>query len=288
MVTRTTVVLLLAAAFGGLALADCPPDCVPGGGPTATDCFVAYDGIAAATTSCVDGTACDTDGKANGVCRLGLRACINVAGLADCTASTLSGAPTVKPTTTPAARALAGALTALDPNASGCTPPGFTLPLKVSAAGIKKSVARLSISAVSGGKKDKDKLKLTCEPSPTAPTLSGDVQPILTAKCAIPACHSGPSPSNMQSLEPGQSYGSDVNVHAVNNTKLIRVVPGNVKKSYFAKKILGPTDRTSLMPQGCPGLPPGCKPDDPTFDCCLTDDEIATILYWIANGAPDN
>jgi len=268
------------AALGGAALADCPPDCVAGGGPAATDCFVAYGGIPAATTSCTDGTACDIDGKANGVCTLGLQACINVPGIAGCTASTLSGAPTIKGTA-PAAAALAGALAALDPSAQACTPPGLALPLKISPAGIKKTVARLSVTATSGGKKDKDRLKLTCEPSTTAPSLSGDVQPILTAKCAIPTCHSGPSPSAGQSLEAGQSYGSDVNVHSTNNPKLIRVVPSSIKKSYLARKILGPTDGTALMPQGCPGAPlsPGG---------CLTDDEKATILYWIANGAPND
>jgi hypothetical protein len=272
--------ILLVAALAAVACADCPPDCLPGGGSAATDCLVAFGGIASAREQCVDGTACDLDGVADGRCTFGLQACINVAGLSGCMPGPLTAVPTVKPTTSPTAQALATGLAALEPSAPGCTPPGVPLPLKISSKGIKAGRVRLVVSAASGGKRDTDRLTLECDANPTPPSFANDVQPIFTAKCAIPTCHSGAAPSNGQSLEAGQSFASNVNVPKANPGRGFRVVPGSIKKSYLAQKILFPRDRTSLMPQGCPGFPPAGG--------CLTDAEVFTILSWIANGAPDN
>jgi hypothetical protein len=272
--------LVLSTTLGGAALADCPPGaCFAGGGPASTDCFVQWAGITTGNTSCADGSSCDSDGKADGVCTFALQACVNVPDPSGaCTAGSLDGVATVKPATSPAAQTLAAALAALPVAGESCTPPGVTLALKVSAAGVKKSATHFVVTAASGGKRDKDKLKLTCLPSTVAPSFENVIQPVFTAKCAIPTCHSGPSPSAGQSLEAGQSYATDVGVHSTNNPRLVRVTPGNVKKSYLAAKILGPTDRTAIMPQGCPGLPPAGG--------CLTDEDKLSILYWIQNGAP--
>src|SRR5215468_195509 len=147
---HTCAILL---AVGGAVRADCPPDCVGGGGPAATDCFVAFGGITAASTTCVDGDPCDLDGKADGVCTFGVQACINVPGLPSCTPGTLSGPPSVKPASSPAAQALASALAALDPTTQSCTPAGVvTVPLKVGVGPMKPAVAKLSVTASSGGK----------------------------------------------------------------------------------------------------------------------------------------
>src|SRR5213593_2693470 len=104
---RSTTALLLCTLFGGRAFGACPADCVAGGGPAATDCFVAWS--AATTITCVDGDACDLDGAADGVCTLGLQACINVPGLSPCTPSALDGAPTVAPAGTSLAQQRASA-----------------------------------------------------------------------------------------------------------------------------------------------------------------------------------
>jgi hypothetical protein len=285
MPTALVFVVLVARA----ALADCPADCVPGGGPAATDCFVAVSGIPSTTVSCTDGDpGCDTDGKADGACTLGLQVCVNVSGLPSCTPGSLSGPPTVKPTKDPAAQQLAAALQTLS---QGCTSPGFRLPLKVSLAGIKPGKSRLTVTASSGGKRDKDKLKLTCLPSTAAPTLSRDVQPIFglgtsdpNGRCTFVGCHSGPSPGGTLNLEPTRARAELVGVPSSQAPKLLRVKPGSIKGSFLARKVLGvgipPGAGGSRMPQGCPAVIPPVKE-------CPTDAEIFTILSWIAHGAPD-
>src|SRR5438093_2340627 len=198
-----TVVVIAAAALGGRARAQCPSMCLPGGGPARTDCVIEWSGLPSMTASCVDGTGCDQDGVADGTCTFPLLACINVTGSADCTPGTLAGPPTVKPAKAPAAQALARALGALDPAGHGCTPPGIAIPLKVGLSGIKPATSRLKATAVSGVLHDTDKLTLTCQPNPTPPSFAGAVQPIFSAKCTLPGCHSGFAPGN---LEPGHAY----------------------------------------------------------------------------------
>ncbi|HYV57754.1 MAG TPA: hypothetical protein VE911_09415 [Candidatus Nitrosopolaris sp.] len=279
---RVAVLTAIWMALARLASAQCPATCLPGGGSPRTDCVIEWGGVSAMTASCVDGTACDQDGAADGTCTFPLVACLNVTGSADCTPGTLAGPPTVKPTKTPAAQALASALAALAPSGHDCTPPGVTVPLKVGLSGIKAGAARMRVSAVSGGLRDSDKLALTCQPNPTPPSFAGAVQPILSAKCALPSCHSGPSPSGGQNLEPGRAYAESVGVASVNVPNLMRIEPGSIKKSYLARKILGQgIGPTSRMPQGCPAV-------IPPVPACLTDAEVFTILSWIQGGAPDN
>ena len=291
--TATALALVLLA---GAAMADCQsapagPDCVRGGGPAATDCFVAFSGIPSTTVTCTDGASCDTDGKADGGCTLGLQACVNVAGLPSCTPGSLAAAPTVKPANDPAAQQLASALQALSPAVQGCTNPGLRIPLRVSLAGIKPGKSRLTVTAISGGKRDKDKLKLTCLPSTTPPSLIADVQPIFglgardpNGRCNFAGCHSGPSPGGGLNLEPGRTYADSVGVPSTEVRKFARVKPGSIKASFLARKVLGqgiPPGTGARMPQGCPAvIPPVTQ--------CPTDAEIFTILSWIANGAPNN
>jgi len=265
------------------ALADCPPDCVPGGGSVATDCFVAWSGIPGTAVTCTDGDpSCDTDGKVDGVCTLGIQGCINVPGLGTCTPSGLSRVPTVKPLKDTMAQELTGVLDMLDPATYGCTPPGLGLPVGFALTGIKPGTSRLSVTAVSGSRRDRDRLRLTCLPGPPVqPSFARDVQPILTARCAIVSCHSGQVPSGGQNLEAGHAYAQSVNTPATTGS-LPRVVPGNIKRSQMAHRILGlglPRGG-AFMPLGCPGFP--------AAGGCLTKPEIFTILSWIAEGAPDN
>jgi hypothetical protein len=285
---RTTVgiqlLLLLGtlSLLGGSARADCPPDCVAGGGPAATDCFVQWGGITAAKETCTDGDpTCDTDGKADGVCTFGLQACVNVAGTG-CTPAPLT-AVLVHPTTLPSEAALSTALTALIGNATQtCTAstPGFTVALKGGATlgPIKKGLASFKVTGTAD-KPDADKLKLTCVPGAQ---LARDVQPIFTAKCATTGCHAGTTPAGAHTLEDGLTYADNVNVKALNPANGLRVKPGSVKGSFLAKKILalGIKDGTLPMPSGCPATPPTSG--------CLTPQEIVTILSWIQRGAPND
>jgi len=272
-------ILVLATA----ALADCPPDCIAGGGPAATDCFIAWSGMQATSEACTDGEACDIDGKVDGVCTLGIQGCINVPGLGPCTPAGLSGPPTVTPSKPPTGQALAAALAALDSATYGCTPPGLGLPLKLSLAGIRAGKARLTVTASSGGKRDRDKLRLTCTPGAAQISFARDVQPIFTARCAITSCHTGPTQqaSGKQSLDAGVAYADSVNSPATTG-KLLRVKPGSIRGSQLAHRILGQglPRGGAVMPQGCPGFPPAGG--------CLTTGEMFTILSWIAEGAPND
>src|SRR5439155_791178 len=236
-----TVVVIAAAALGGRARAQCPSVCLPGGGPGRTDCVIEWSGLPSMTASCVDGTGCDQDGVADGTCTFPLLACINVTGSADCTPGTLAGPPTVKPAKAPPAQALASALGALDPVGHGCTALGIAAPLKVGLPGIKTATSRLKATAVSGGLRDTDKLTLTCQPNPTPPSFSAAVLPILSAKCALPSCHTGPSPSGGQNPEPAHAYADGVGAASTN---LLDPLPG---EEPAAGRMAGDTGNLSLL-----------------------------------------
>jgi len=287
---RQLVALALITALPSAAFAACPDGSAPfgGGGPSSTDCFVAFCGTTSKKLSCTDGAACDMDGKADGVCTLPLAACTAVSGLGSCSATSLDAPATASPASSPAAQQLGAALAALG-SAPGCTPPGVTVPLKLSLAGIKSGKAKLTVAATSAGKRDSDHLLLACTPSTSAPSFSQAVQPIFTAKCAYSGCHDPFTKAGGQVLAEGMAYGSDVGAKATLG-KFLRVKPGSIKGSDLARRVLGqgvPAGGTP-MPQGCPGIaPPGC-PAGTIEACCLTDAEKFTILSWIANGAPNN
>jgi hypothetical protein len=273
----------LVVLFAVAARADCPPDCVPGGGPKATDCYLQWTGLATLTPEpCADGSACDADGEADGACTFPLQACVGAGATDGCTPASLSGAPLVKPAGDPAGQALAAALAGL--GASGCTPARIRVPLKVSLKGIKNGVAKLKVTASAGGRRDTDKLRLTCTPAPNAPSFAAAVQPIFTSKCAVPTCHVGTPILGLSApnLEAGNAYEMIVGQRGLQSRKTL-VQPGSLKKSYLAAKILGQKlmPGTLRMPQGCPNgpLPPGG---------CLDEAQTFTILHWIQRGAPDN
>ena len=282
---RAALAFAVVASMARVAMpAECPAPSLPGGGPAATDCFVQWGGVPSLTGSCVDGTACDADGKADGVCTFPLQAFVNVAA-GTCTGP-LTAAPTVKPTKDAPGQALEAALAALDPAVPGCTTPGLAVPLRISLAGIKPGTARLRVTATAAGKRDVDKVKLRCDPSPTPPSFANQVQPILTARCAYPGagCHDSTFRGGGQNLEAGAAYQESVGVRATQAPKLLRVKPSSLKASFMARKLLGagipPGIGGARMPLGCPGLPP--------VGGCLSDAELFTILSWIANGAPNN
>src|SRR5262245_33323433 len=270
-------VLLLARA----ASAVCPgSDCIAGGGPAATDCVVTWTGIPAAITTCVDGSSCDQDGTADGVCTFPLQACLG----AD-PACGMTGAATsvpVAPAKLSSAAALQGAIQALAPGQ--CTAPGFAVPVKRSAGlgPIRPGVARARVLVVADGKRDPDTLRLTCQPA--TPSFSATIQPLLTNRCTQGACHDANFRSQELDLSAGAAYASLVGRRATTlGVKSLIVAPGSITKSFVAKKITGKGLKPAngaMMPQGCPGFPPAGG--------CLDDAEIYTILSWIQAGAPNN
>jgi hypothetical protein len=194
----------------------------------------------------------------------------------------LSAAPVVRPARSPVAQALGRALAGLDPRQAGCTEPGLAVPLGATLKGVSDGVARLTITARAGRRRDRDRLTLTCRRSPVSPSLARVIRPILGAHCAIPACHATGPAAIAPRLDGPDIHAALVDVPAMNVPSLMLVHPGSVVQSYLARKVIGKRipDKTPRMPQGCPAQVPAGG--------CLTEGEIAAIVAWIQSGAPDN
>ncbi len=177
-------VLLLASP----ARAACPGECpIPGGSTRLTDCVVEFDGPALnqppsrpRELRCVDGDpSCDADGTPNGTCRLRFSACLNNADprLPLCTPTdvatfTVRNKPVGHPKFDPELQALEASVAGLLPTAAAvCGPPRpVTMPLRVKAGVFRKVRKKLStLARTSGGVLDRDKMQLTCLPSPLVP-----------------------------------------------------------------------------------------------------------------------
>jgi hypothetical protein len=257
----------------GIASAQCPGTCTGGGGPAATDCFLAYGSAPGKVITCVDGDAsCDTDAAIDGTCTFGLTACTNVA-VGACAATPLDGPASVLAKGT-GAEAFVSAVAALSTSTPACTDPDLVkLVIAPSQTKLKPAKVTLKMTAVAGGKKDKDTLKLVCNPA--RPSLATNVQPIFTANCTYAGCHAGALPQSSMSLEAGQSAAS-LSQRALASPRTLRVKPGNVKKSYLAKGVFGVG--AVKMPDGCPSV-------KPPVERCLTEVEVYTIIAWIQAGA---
>ena len=284
LVSRAPALAAVALTIGRIAAAQtCPVDCVGGGRNRAADCLVEFAGIQTTDDSCTDGNpSCDSDGAVNGVCTFPLSVCLNVEGDPKCVPGGMTKLPSVRPARSPTAQLLTRAIAPLDPTRPGCTPPGIAVPLTTTLNGVKQTTARLAITAVAGSRRDRNKLQLTCRPSPLAPTLAGFIQPIFQARCALPACHTSTTGGIAPAFNQPDVYHQIVNVPATNVPSLMRVHPGSVSQSYLARKILD-----KRIPDHTPGMPQGCPQTVPAGGC-LTPGEIAAILAWIQDGAPNN
>jgi mono/diheme cytochrome c family protein len=102
--------------------------------------------------------------------------------------------------------------------------------------------------------------KASPKPTPGVSSFGDDVMPILEAKC-IP-CHGSMGGWDGTSYEAVMSTGDNAPT----------VIPGDIKNSLFAQKILGTHEKGTIMP-------PGGK---------MTSTEIQLILDWIESGAENN
>ena len=107
-------------------------------------------------------------------------------------------------------------------------------------------------------------------------TLSGSVQPIFTAQCALSGCHAGAAPVQDMNLEEGHAFNDIVNVMS-NVAALRRVRPGLPDSSYLVHKI-----------QGTQASVGGSGEQMPLGNCCLSQAQIDVIRAWILKGAPNN
>jgi hypothetical protein len=107
--------------------------------------------------------------------------------------------------------------------------------------------------------------------------LSADVQPILTANCALSGCHAGGNPQQGQNLSAGQTFANVVNVASNELPTMDRVEPGQPDSSYLVHKIQG----THLQVGGSGDrMPRGRSP--------LSQGDINVIRAWIQAGATSN
>ncbi len=120
-------------------------------------------------------------------------------------------------------------------------------------------------------------------PDPCSPaldpqaSLSCDVQPILTANCALSGCHAGATPAVGMNLSAGTTFANTVNVSAVEVARLLRVRPGDPDSSFVVLKIEG---NGGVVGGVATRMPLGLAP--------LAQAEIDTIRSWINSGALDN
>ena len=272
---RLVTSLGIVALATTMAVAQCPPTCTGGGGPAATDCFLAYGSAPGSTITCTDGDAsCDLDGQIDGHCTFALTACTNTS-VGTCAATPLDAPPTAVAKGT-GAEVFTAAVGQLSPSQATCTDPGLvTLAIATSPVKLKPAKLTLRLTAIAGGKKDKDTLKLVCNPA--RPRLATDIQPIFTTNCTYAGCHSGLIPQSSLSLEDGQS-AAGLAQKALRSPRTARVKPGSLKKSYLVSGLLG-IGGAVQMPDGCPDHVA------PPVERCLTDVEIYAILAWIQAGA---
>ena len=111
---------------------------------------------------------------------------------------------------------------------------------------------------------------------PVTATLSGDVQPIFTANCALSGCHAGANSILGQNLSVGQTFQSIVGVSSIQSS-FPRVKPFRPDSSYLVHKVQG----THLSVGGSGGRMP-------LIGGPLTQAEIDAIRAWITDGAQDN
>lgn len=107
-------------------------------------------------------------------------------------------------------------------------------------------------------------------------SLSKDVQPIFTVRCATTGCHGSSFPNLGLILIDGESYANLVNVKSA-ESPLDRVEPGDSAASYLMHKLQG--TQTSVG---------GSGDQMPRFSTPLPDAEIDLIRSWIDQGAQDN
>ncbi len=108
--------------------------------------------------------------------------------------------------------------------------------------------------------------------------LSTDVQPILTANCALSGCHVGANPPEGMNLSQGMMFSNTVNVRS-RQSAMDRVEPSQPDFSYLVHKLQG----TQLDP-GVGGqfnrMPRNADP--------LPQSQIDIIRLWITEGAKNN
>jgi hypothetical protein len=108
------------------------------------------------------------------------------------------------------------------------------------------------------------------------PSLTKDIQPIFTARCATASCHNFATHQMGLILAPGYSYDRTVNVPSVFRPSWKRIVPFKPDSSFLIQVLSADTTRHPEISRMPLGRPP------------LTDNQINTIINWVSQGAQRN
>ena len=111
----------------------------------------------------------------------------------------------------------------------------------------------------------------------TSATLSGDVQPIFTANCALSGCHAGTGPAAGMNLGAGLGFAHTVNRPSTEVPGRDRIEPFQPDASYLINKIEGTAGSVGGIPSR---MPLGGAP--------LSQAQIDLIRSWILAGAQNN
>ncbi len=153
---------------------------VPGGNDSDAECIQEFYGVelvaaavgeAARSAICVDGAACDADGKANDRCVFPVGLCFKVSDprFPECAQSDVASVTVAaKPTPAEFAAFAQRIQTALPVASSSCFfSDGVTVPVKSTAAGKKAGKGAVKAKAENAaGRKDSDTVRLICQPAP--------------------------------------------------------------------------------------------------------------------------
>jgi hypothetical protein len=108
------------------------------------------------------------------------------------------------------------------------------------------------------------------------PSFSANVAPIFDKRCAVGGCHTIATHQAGLVLEPSEAYQSLVGVSSTLRPSLERVTPGEPTQSWLVTMI----SADDVARQGVSRMPLATYP--------LTDNQIATIVRWIEQGALRN
>ena len=108
------------------------------------------------------------------------------------------------------------------------------------------------------------------------PSFANDIQPIFTARCATSSCHNFATHQAGLILSPGYAYDRTVNVRATRRSGWKRIVPSKPDSSFLIQVLSSDTTKHPEISRMPLGRPP------------LTDNQINTIVNWVAQGAQRN